>query len=77
MSDRLTARQREALALMAEGHGYREIAARMGITHHGVSSLLKAAYARLGVDGHIEAFRVLGWLGPVETSPVGRASATA
>ena len=60
MSDRLTARQREALALVAEGHGYREIVARMGITHHGVSSLLRAAYARLGVDGHVEAFRVLG-----------------
>ena len=62
MSARLTPRQRRALALLAEGHGYREIAHRMGVSHHGVNQHLRAAYARLGVSGHIEAFRALGWL---------------
>ncbi len=60
--DRLTPREREALTLLAEGHGYREIAARMGITIHGVNALLRSAYARLGVSGHLDAFRALGWL---------------
>jgi DNA-binding CsgD family transcriptional regulator len=58
----ITPRQQQALALLAEGLGYREIALRMGITHHGVNQLLRTAYCRLGVTGHIEAFRALGWL---------------
>ncbi len=59
---RLSPRQREVLTLMAQGLGRREIANRMGLAPETVRAHLSMAYARLGVTGHIGAFRVLGWL---------------
>lgn len=66
---RLSPRQREVLTLMAEGLGRREIAHRMGLSPETVKNHLSMAYMRLGVTGHVGAFRLLGWV--IRTGPPG------
>lgn len=58
----LTTRQRQVLRLLAAGSGYREIARELHISEHTVRTHLSIAYARLGVDNRLDAFRRMGWL---------------
>lgn len=58
----VTPRQYDALRLAALGLSDREIADQLGITRDGARMLLRGAYARLRVEGRIDAFRALGWL---------------
>ena len=55
--DRLTARETEVLALVAEGLDNRVIGRRLGITRSTVKHHLEAVYAKLGVHGRMEAVR--------------------
>ncbi|MGH2467328.1 MAG: alpha/beta fold hydrolase [Candidatus Limnocylindrales bacterium] len=52
LADSLTARQREILALVAEGLGNREIAARIGLSVRTVERHLSNAYLKLDLAGH-------------------------
>lgn len=55
--DRLTAREMEVLALVAEGLDNRVIGRQLGITRSTVKHHLEAVYAKLGVHGRTEAVR--------------------
>lgn len=51
----LTPREIEVLALLAEGLGNKEIAARLGITDHTVKTHVAAVFTKLGVSSRAEA----------------------
>jgi DNA-binding CsgD family transcriptional regulator len=55
--ERLTSRELEVLALVAEGLDNRIIGRRLGITRSTVKHHLEAIYAKLGVHGRMEAVR--------------------
>ena len=62
--ERLTARQREVLALLAQGLTNREIAARLHLSEGTVKNVVSEIYARLEVRDRVEAvLRARGWLG--------------
>jgi DNA-binding NarL/FixJ family response regulator len=42
------------------------VAERFGVSTQTVKNQLRDAYNSLGVRGHIDAFRVMGWLTPPE-----------
>lgn len=54
----LTAREIEALAMIAEGLGNKSIAQRMGISEHTVKFHLSSIFAKLGVTSRTEAVKV-------------------
>ena len=56
-SDRLTVRELEVLALVAEGLDNRLIGRQLGISRATVKHHLEAIYAKLGVHGRMEAVR--------------------
>lgn len=56
-SDRLTARQLEALELLAEGLSNKEIGERLSRSAQTVKNHLTTAYRRIGVSGRTEAVR--------------------
>ena len=58
----LTARERQVLALAADGLTRREIAARLGISEATVKVHLGSAYRKTGTDSRIEAAREVGLL---------------
>jgi DNA-binding NarL/FixJ family response regulator len=60
----LTERQHEALVVYATTGSMKTTAAMMQCSISTVKRLTSQAYSRLGVQGHIEAYRVLGWLRP-------------
>ncbi|HTV03400.1 MAG TPA: response regulator transcription factor [Luteitalea sp.] len=51
----LTAREREVLALIVEGLGNKQIAARLAIAEHTVKNHVKSVLAKLGVGDRTEA----------------------
>ena len=53
----LTAREREVLALLADGVGNREIAHALGISEHTVKFHLGAIFGKLGATTRTEAVR--------------------
>lgn len=54
----LTARQREVLALAANGNSNQQIAAWLGISPHSVAEILTAAYRRLGATDRAQAVAI-------------------
>jgi DNA-binding CsgD family transcriptional regulator len=62
---RPTARQREILALVAEGMTDAQIGRRLGLTAATVSKHLTRSYARLGVPNRVAAARLIGSADPV------------
>lgn len=64
--DELTPREREVLALMAEGHTNAGIAARLVVTEGAVEKHTQRIFAKLGLhadtDGHRRVRAVLAWL---------------
>ena len=63
----ITPGEREALRLMAEGGGVRDIADDLGLPEPAARAHLSALFARMGVSSHAEAVGVarqrglLGW----------------
>jgi DNA-binding CsgD family transcriptional regulator len=55
--EELTAREREVLALVADGHPNREIATRLGISDHTVKFHLASLFGKLGVSTRTQAVR--------------------
>jgi DNA-binding NarL/FixJ family response regulator len=62
----LTARERDVLALLADGLGNRDIAHALGITEHTVKFHLGAIFGKLGATTRTEAVRRALRLGLVE-----------
>jgi DNA-binding NarL/FixJ family response regulator len=66
--DSLTSREREVLALIAEGRSNRSVAAALFITEKTVESYTSKIFDKLGLRESAEAHRrvqaVLAWLGP-------------
>jgi DNA-binding NarL/FixJ family response regulator len=64
--ERLTPREREVLALMAEGRSNAAIAGRLVITEKAVAKHINSIFTRLdlplGVDDHRRVLAVLAWL---------------
>ncbi|GAA1962267.1 response regulator [Nocardioides panacihumi] len=64
--DRLTAREREVLALMAEGRSNAAIAARLSVTEKAVLKHINSIFTKLdlpvGEDDHRRVRAVLAWL---------------
>ena len=64
--ERLTAREREVLALMAEGRSNAAIAASLVVTEKAVAKHINAIFTKLdlpvGTDGHRRVQAVLAWL---------------
>jgi len=61
----LTQRERQVLALLAEGAGNKEIAARLGISDHTVKYHLASVFGKLGVSTRTEAVTAgvrRGWI---------------
>ncbi len=54
-TEALTARERDVLAYVAEGHGNREIGQLLGISEHTVKFHLASIYGKLGVGNRMEA----------------------
>jgi DNA-binding CsgD family transcriptional regulator len=60
--EELTAREREVLALVAEGRANREVAARLGISEHTVKFHLTSIFGKLAVSSRTQAVRrALEW----------------
>jgi len=60
--DELSARERDVLALVADGHPNREIAARLDISEHTVKFHLASIFGKLGVSTRTQAVRrALEW----------------
>jgi DNA-binding NarL/FixJ family response regulator len=58
----LTGRERDVLALLADGRGNREIAARLGISEHTVKFHLASLFGKLRVSTRTQAVRrALDW----------------
>jgi DNA-binding CsgD family transcriptional regulator len=53
----LTARERDVLVLLAKGYTYAEIARRLGISLHTVTTHVKNCYRKLGVRRATDAVR--------------------
>ena len=53
--ERLTAREREILCILAKGCLYKEIAAQLGISPSTVRAHLHAVYCKLGVKSRTQA----------------------
>ena len=62
----LTAREREVLALVADGLHNREIAARLGVSEHTVKFHLGAVFGKLGASTRTEAVQKGIRLGLIE-----------
>ena len=64
--DRLSAREREVLALMAEGRSNAAIAARLVVTEKAVAKHINSIFTKLdlplGTDDHRRVRAVLTWL---------------
>jgi DNA-binding CsgD family transcriptional regulator len=73
---RLTERQRELMALVAEGASNAEISTRLGISERTVANHLGAVYARLGVGSRTAAMHALGLSHPHPSSTARSASAS-
>lgn len=56
-AERLTSRELDVLALVAEGLDNRAIAGRLGVSWSTVKHHLEAIYGKLGVHGRMEAVR--------------------
>lgn len=65
---RLTAREREVLTLLADGHAAPEIAAMLSLAPGTVKSHMRSVYDKLGASNRIQAARVLWSAGPVPSS---------
>ena len=60
--EELTPRERDVLALLADGYSNREIAARLGISDHTVKFHLASLFGKLGVTTRTQAVRrALEW----------------
>jgi DNA-binding CsgD family transcriptional regulator len=55
LAEALTARERDVLAYVAEGHGNREIGQILGISEHTVKFHLASIYGKLGAGNRTEA----------------------
>ena len=64
--EKLTSRERDALALVADGHPNREIAIRLGISEHTVKFHLASIFGKLGVSTRTEAVQRGLRLGVIE-----------
>ncbi|WP_282790866.1 helix-turn-helix transcriptional regulator [Streptomyces sp. CC224B] len=54
----LTARQRQVLALAANGNTNQQIAAWLGVSAHSVAEILTVAYRRLGAHDRAQAVAI-------------------
>lgn len=66
---RLTDREREVLAVAAEGLTAREIAARLGVSERTVTTHLGRIYGKLGVGSRLAAIRAASQAGLVSIPP--------
>ena len=62
----LTPREKDVLALLADGHRNRDIAERLGISEHTVKFHLAAIFGKLGASTRTEAVRKGMKLGLIE-----------
>jgi two-component system, NarL family, response regulator DevR len=68
---RLTEREREVLAIAAEGLTAREIAVRLGVRERTVTTHLTRIYGKLGVHGRVGAILEAARSGLVSVGPIG------
>jgi DNA-binding NarL/FixJ family response regulator len=68
----LTPREREVLAVAAEGLTAKEMAVRLGVRERTVTTHLGRIYAKLGVGGRLAAVQLAARSGLVNTSPADR-----
>lgn len=65
----LTAREREILALVAEGHLYKEIASIFGLSVHTVNTHIKHIYVKLQASGRSQAIQKAREAGLIRATP--------